>query len=248
MHTLALLLLLAGCDGFGSVQRADTIEAYEAWIAEHPSSSKLFQANIRLEELYLQAARETATLEAWDRYLERFPEGTHREKALEERESFLFARGEQEGSAAAWQAFVDQYPKARQGRGQKAKAALEAATYAQQLEITPLRDKPTNLAEDPNGPMNGVLYEADVLNKGERTITRLVFHIVFEDAAGKALDRRTWPLVAPSGKWGLPMPEEASAPIPPGGSRTWSWMTEAAPEGTASARLQPMAIDFADAG
>ena len=79
MRKLACLLLagmaligFTSCGGgYHEVQQADTIEAYEGWIAtanEHDPN--FFTATIRLEELRLAAAREAGTLEAFDAYLE----------------------------------------------------------------------------------------------------------------------------------------------------------------------------------
>ncbi len=66
------LLMLACGTSFSEVQKTDSIEAYEAWIAENPGSPQMTLAEIRVEELYLEKAREDQTLEAYDIYLGKY--------------------------------------------------------------------------------------------------------------------------------------------------------------------------------
>ena len=111
---LTLLLFLACGTPYSEVQKMDTIEAYEAWIAENAGSPQMTLAEIRLEELYLEKAREEKTLEAYDDYLSRYGEkgGELVNKATIEREEFLFDWAGDENTIDGWEKYIAEYPNA----------------------------------------------------------------------------------------------------------------------------------------
>ena len=156
MLTSALLMLLVACgDNFSSVQAEDTIEAYEAFIANNEGSPWLLQANDRLETLYLDKAAKEKSLEAYDGYLTRFPEGKLRPRALSEREGFLFDWAKAEANEAGWRKFLDEYPKADRARRLEAERMVQVHEYLGKVKLSETRAQPVNLAEDPNGPKDG---------------------------------------------------------------------------------------------
>ena len=77
MHRFALLAtLIVGCsDPYGEAQKTDTIAGWETFITENPKNPKRSMGQIRLEELYLEAARTAGTLEGYDTYMEKYPKG-----------------------------------------------------------------------------------------------------------------------------------------------------------------------------
>lgn len=224
---LALALMLAtACDNFASVQDADTIEAYEGYIAENPDSRFMTQAKIRLEELYLEKARTDKTLEAYDVYLAKFPEGSdaqHRETALEERRTFLMGWAEEQNTVESWQKFLDEYPGAKKKEKRIARMALQMAQYDPNIEMGDVRVEGVNLAEDPEGPENGWGYYVDVTNKGDKTVSSLMLRIDYLGPDGQPFAHDTWPVVAPLLPGGLPVEEEFKIPMKPGETRTWFW-------------------------
>ncbi len=255
MRTIALATLIAlftacGGDDFRDVQKADSIEAYEAYLANNsPDRNTLLQANTRLEELYLDKAKATASLEAYDVYLEKYPEGRLRERGLKEREQFLFDWALSERSVEAWSTFLEQYPKAEKDRKRKAKKGLAIAEYSPSLEQGAVQASETNLAEDPEGAMDGYKWTVDVTNKGDQQLQHLALTIEYVDAAGATVKVKEWPVVSDS--WKIPMPDEAYVPMKPGDTRTWEWTEskEVYPEGAdpSKAKVYPTAVSFVEA-
>ena len=198
--------VLTACDDFSAVQKADTIEAYETYIAENPDSRMMLQAKTRLEELYLKQAKESGTLEGYDAYLAKFPEGTYVEKAMTEREEFLYGWAKEQDSEEGWKKFLDEYPRADKKRKKEARQAIAMAQYADKLGMTEPKIDRVNLAEDPEGEPNGWGIWVDVTNNGEKVIEDLRLRAKFTDADGKVIGDKTWPVVAKN--WGVPMEEE----------------------------------------
>ena len=224
---IVLFALLACGDNFASVQSADTIEAYEEYLAANPGSRWEMQANDRLETLYLDKASKEKSLEAYDAYLERFPEGKLRSRALGEREGFLFDWAKHEGTEASWTKFLAEYPKADKARKKEAERMVEVYAYLGKVTLSDTRAKPVNLAEDPKGPMDGWGFEVDVTNNGDEVITDMRLMIQYLSEEGGVLDQKEWPVVAP--KFPVPIEEEKKIPMQPGEMRTW-WWTDAMPE------------------
>ncbi len=241
---LPLLLLLA-CDGFGDVQRADTIDGYETWLTENPGHTKAFEANIRLEELYLAKARESGTLDTWDEYLKRWPKGHHHEAALKEREGHLFAWAQWEANEAGWKRYLTEYAKGFPKHTAVARAGLKATAYATNLSITDVVARKINLAEDPEGPLDGMAFTSEITNNGDQTIEALWFVLHYLDEAGKSVGSRKWPVVAPYAEFPVPIEEERTVPMKPGETRTWEWWAGDFPKSYAGkTRLVPMRIRF----
>jgi hypothetical protein len=248
--TLLLLLSLWACDDYSSVAKADTIEAYEAYLAGDPGETNAFRATVRLEELYLARARASKSLEDWDAYLARWPEGVHRETALKERESALFAWADSRATSAAWQKYVDEYPSAPRKNRVKAEAAVEAIAFAERwLKVSELSTRKINLAEDPAGPLNGTAYTYEVTLSGDKTLDAFWFELQYFGKDDQIVDRKAWPLVAPYGEYPVPVEDEKYVPMKPGETRTWEWWAEAEPEGfTGKLRLVPLRMRLAKEG
>jgi hypothetical protein len=244
---LAFLFAL-GCDPYAEVARTDTIEAYEAYLADNPSGANAFTAEVRLEELYLQKARTEKSLESWDAYLKRWPKGIHIEAAMKEREEFLFSWAESRGDATSWKKFLDEYPTAQRRRMSKAKRAYKAASFAEtNLDVSDLRVTKINLAEDPDGPLNGTSFAFDVTYKGDKPLVSMWFAGQFLDKQGKIIDTKEWPLVAPYVEYPVPVEEEKTVPMKSGETRTWDWWADALPEGfDGKVILQPIKVRLAD--
>lgn len=251
MPRMGVLLLAAAlataCDPYFAVQEADTIEAYETYLTDNPNGSRAFEAATRLEELYLRKARKSKELADFDAYLERFPKGRQREAANLEREAVLFDRASATGTAAAWKLFLDEYPKPRKRRGRPAKDGLQATAYVERhTTMSAVRIEGVNLAENPDGPIDGKGFRFDLTNNGDQTLTTLTFAIDYLGADDVSLGRRTWPLVAP--KFPTPIEEEKKVPLEPGDTRTWDWTTGDLPDGWAEkVRISPIRIRFAEA-
>ncbi len=226
---LPLLATLAACDNFPEVQATDSIEAYETYLKENPNSRWEIQATSRLEELYLENAHADGGLSGYDAYLERFPDGHLKETAMTEREEYLFKWATDEHSAEAWQQYLDDYPRAKKKRKSAALKGLEVAKYEPNLKLGPLKMERVNLAEDPEGPLNGWSFKMDVTNDGPEIISYLTYTIAYLDDEGTALARKDWPLVARF--YPVPIEEERKVAIQPGETRDWYWTDGDMPDG-----------------
>jgi len=217
-----LALVWMGCsDPFVVAQNEDTIEAFEKYLAEHPDGRFTMEATDRLETLYLQKAAEEKSLEAYDAYLERFPEGNQRDKALQQREKFLYAWARERNDLESWKRFLDEYPKADRKRKRYAERMIDVHGYLSNLEVGGVEQEQVNMAEDPEGPLNGWGWTVSVTNKGDKRIEDLRMTIQYLGEEGQVLDEREWPVVAPS--WPTPIEEERKEVFEPGQTRTWEW-------------------------
>ncbi len=220
---VALLGSVACTDPFQVAQEADTIEAYETYLRENPDGRFASAAESRLEALMLEHAKKEGTIEAYDAYLARFPSWTHKDEAVASRETALFKHAKKENTEAGWKKFLEEYPKAEKSRKAFAEEMLEVHGYLPSLEVGKLKIEQINLAEDPEGPLDGWAFRADVKNDGKGVITNLGITIQYLNPEDRVIGERRWPLVAPY--WRVPVREEAKTPIQPGQTRTWEWTT-----------------------
>ncbi len=230
LRTMSLLaLLLTGCgDGWAEIQAADNIAGYEGYLTEHPEGRWVMEANSRLETLYLEKAKEEASLEAYDVYLDRFPEGALRERGLSERESFLFTWANDTNTMESWTKFLDEYPKADKKRKAAAKNMLKVHEYLPNLDVGAPMMEQINLAEDPEGPLDGWEFSCEVTNNGDKTIESMHLTIQYLATEGGLVGSKEWPIVAPF--WRIPIEEEYKQPMKPGDTRTWKWTSGNMPE------------------
>jgi hypothetical protein len=227
-RSLLLVALIACGDNFASVQKEDSIEAYEKFLADNPGSRWELQANDRLETLYLEKATQEKSLAAYDAYLDRFPQGKLRSRALGEREGFLFDWAKGEGTEESWTKFLKEYPKAEKARRREAKRMIEVYEYLDQITLSDTRVKQVNLAEDPKGPLDGWGFEVDVTNNGTETIHDMRLVIQYLSPEGGPLAEKEWPVVAP--QFPVPIEEEKKVPMAPGETRLWYWTDGGMPE------------------
>ncbi|MFK7930208.1 MAG: tol-pal system YbgF family protein, partial [Myxococcota bacterium] len=217
---LALTLLTAtGCDPYPQVEQTNTIEAYEEYLATHEGTQNAAQAKSRLETLMIEKAREAKSLEAYDAYLARFPQGVFRKDAYKEREGHLWDWADKENTIEAWQTYLDEYPSFDAKKVRKARRRKATAAYLPNLKIGEVVTKKVNMAEDPEGPLNGYLFSADVTNNGDQVLTFLQFTIRYLGDDGSVQGSSAWPVV--SSNYGIPVEEIKKVPIKPGETRTW---------------------------
>lgn len=241
--TLVLATLLLGCDPWPEVKKADTIEAYEKYMAENPDSLKAVEARARLEQLYIAKAREEKTIEAYDTYLTRFSKGDLAGEAALEREEVFWSWAETQATPEAWERYIKENPKSKNLK--KARSRLRMAQNKDMVELGEPTMKKVNLAEDPKGELNGWGFYVPVTNKGDKPIEYLNLQIRYLDANDKALAVKEWPVVAKALPGNLPFADGFDKPMKPGETRTWEWTAsfEEMPEGwTEKVKVVPVGI------
>jgi len=226
IRLLLSVAILSGCaDPYGDAQKVDTIEAWTAFVDGNPKSPRRGMGEIRLEELYLAAARESKTLDSYDAYLNKFPKGRHIDAATKERREFLLSWARKTNTVASWEQYLKEYPATRSAGGREAKQRLNMVTHQDKIELGPVKMEQVNLAEDPKGPMNGYGFYVDVTNKGDVAIESMGLTITYLGAGGQSVGSGSWPVVATRLPGGLPMAEGFGKPIAPGETRQWEWTT-----------------------
>jgi len=219
-----LALFFTGCsDPYGDAQNVDSIAAWEAFVAENPKNPKRSLAQVRLEELYLKAARDGKSLEGYDLYLKKFPKGNLIDTANKERRDFLIEWARETDTPEAWEKYIAEYPTGNSKAKREARRRLNMAKNKDAIEFGPIKMEQVNMAEDPDGPLNGYGFYVDVTNKSDKPIQRLNVQIAYLNDAGDVLKKASWPAVAQRLPAGLPMPEGFSKPIAPGEARQWEW-------------------------
>ncbi len=245
--SLLLLVLATACGNpFGDAQKVGTIEAYETFLAENPGSPYELQARTALEEKYLEKARADKTLEAYDLYLSKFPTGLHREKALDERREFLFAWAEGQDSVAGWNQYLKEYASGGDKKQrQEARKRLRMAENRDKIELGPVQSEQVNLAENPDGPLDGWGFFVDVTNKGDKAIASLFLKVYYLDEAGKDLSGDSWPVATTKNPGGIPIEDKFKQPLQPGETRTWEYTSGDMPAGwSKKVRVAPVDIVF----
>jgi hypothetical protein len=233
MRHILLLAALFGCsDPYGAAQQADTIESYEKFISENPNSPKVDLAGMRLEGLYLEKARRDKKLSSYDDYLQRYPKGKMRQKAMDEREAFLLGWAASEDTTEAWIQFLDEYPKAKKRVKRRARQRLNMTKHRGKVLLGQVKMDRVNMAEDPQGPLNGYGFWVDVTNQGKRPITRLDLEIAYLGPSGSPLGKKRWEVVHPGPLHSdhTPMREGFSTPLKPGATRVWEWSDAEPPD------------------
>ena len=166
-ESLVLLVKVKQADdvAFAKVRKADTLKAYQEYLAAYPNAYHLEEARGRMAELdremFLRAQSQD-TLASYQDYLTAFPEGVHLAEARVrmrelDADNKAFARAESEGTVAAFQAYIDAYP-----QGKHAPAAerrrddlMAAATDDAMFEEARKRDTVVAYAEYLSAQRNG---------------------------------------------------------------------------------------------
>ncbi len=111
---------------------ADTVEAYEQWLATHPEeSAEHAAAASRLHALAFERARAAHSVLGYKRFLEAYPTAEQAAQARALLESLRFNAATAEKSARALRAFLHEHPD-----GAHASAAKELLSAAELSELT----------------------------------------------------------------------------------------------------------------
>ncbi len=252
LSTLVALFFLQACGpSFEETRKVDTIEAWESFLAQSsPSSPHYYKAENRLAELELEVAKAENTPEALDAFLEKFSEpqfAPFRDKADAMREDVIYAWADEVGTVQAWEQFLSEFPKSKRRRKLEARKRIKMGEFIDKVKLGPVRQERINLAEDPEGPLNGWGWQVDVTNNTAKAWYKLTLGLYFLDDEGRVVDRRDWPVVAKFLPGYLPYETGFDKPMEPGETRTWEYADGDVPEGWArKVRIAPVNIIFID--
>jgi hypothetical protein len=151
------------------------------------------------------------------------------------------------GTAEAWEQFLKEFPRTKRKRKLEARKRIKMGQYLDRVALGPVRQERVNLAEDPEGPLNGWGWEIDVTNNTDKAWYKLTLGLYFLDDSGRVLDRRDWPVVAKYLPGYLPYETGFDKPMEPGETRTWEYTDGDVPDGWArEVRIVPVNIIFTD--
>ncbi len=109
---LLLLSLASSCRGgaFGAASRADTVEAYRAFLRANPDDSDAETARERLAELELAEARKVHSVVAYKRFLDEFSESGQGPAARALLETLRFNAAVERRTSVALRQFLKEHP------------------------------------------------------------------------------------------------------------------------------------------
>lgn len=231
IHLLALLTtLFLGCSNpYAEAQQANTIEAYEKFLKENPSSIKVLDAKMALENLYIEQARKSKDPADYDKYIKRFEEHPPVQKRfdtiVEERKEVAWQKSIESNKPEDYQTFIKEYNLSDPRMTRLAKRRLKVAEYRSNLSMTPIAQERTNMGEDPDGPLNGWRFSTEVTNKGDKDIWMLKIRLVFLNAEGNvaAAEKETFIGELPGREWATP--KEQKPPFKGGDTRPFTFLT-----------------------
>lgn len=235
---LPALILLGCADPYGDAKKADTIEAYESYLATDPTGADKLMAETRLEELMVARAEETHAIADYDAVLKKFPSSRKTKELQEGRANAAFAVAEADGSVDAWKKFLAENDFADSALKKRAKAMVDVAEYSALVAIAAPTVEKVNLAGDAAGAKDGWGVKADITNNATVALEYANIELQFLDKDGKKLKAVTWPIAAQAGPGGMPMEEAHAKPFAPAETRTWNYSTGEAPEGWAEGQVK----------
>ena len=252
MHTFLSLFLLFACDNpYEEAKALNTIEAYETYLKEHPTSAQALVAKHELESLYVEKAETSKSLEDYDAYLKRFEEKKDRpEHKKIEKQRMARARdiANLEDTPESYQRFIDTYKHTNSPKIKSAGILIKTAKYKANIEVSDLEQEQANMAQDAEGPLNGWLFSATITNNTTRDIKFLKAKLHFLDAEGNILSSHVSDGTVVIGElygreWATPKPRKP--PFKIGDSRKWTYLTgDIPPNWSKRVRLQLFQVQF----
>ena len=123
--------------------------------------------------------------------------------------------------------------------------AIEVLEAADKYAVGAVEMMQINLAEDPEGELDGWQFTVPVTNQASMAIPFMKLEMHFLDENGDTLQVDDYAVVAKD--FGMPIEEERKVPIKPGETRDWIWTTGNVPAGwSRQVKVRPTAIRFDD--
>ncbi len=227
---LACSLLLTSCEGAAlqDAQRKNSPEALETFLERYPDSAEADSLRAKIEELRYEAARDSRSAEQLREYLAKHPDGPHAGKAreLEDEVSWQIADGTK--TADGYKSYIDLHPTGKWL--DEATVAYGKYAYVAQLTVGEVSIERVNMAQDPQGPLNGWGITTEVTNTGDRRLRRVKMAIDYLGADGAAVRTDEWYAVAQD-LGVMPVRPTMQGILEPGGVRPFRFTTAEEPAG-----------------
>lgn len=223
VSTLALMgAALMACSGESTAYKeacaADTAEAYEAYLVEHPDGMSASDVKHRLDLKDFEAADKAGTVEAYEGYLAKHPEGRFADNASTEAEKIARAAAEKANTVEAMVAFKTKYGSdgGKTATDVWAGKRLEVLRYAEtSVEITELVVERVNISGERRADPNGYSIRAKFKNAGEKSCKVMKVRIDFLGEDGNPVDGKVDWVATPQYPDGRTVPERLKLPFGP---------------------------------
>jgi hypothetical protein len=244
---LALSLLLVSCEGAAllDAEKANTPEAYEAFLLEYPAHAEADELRGRIDELRYKAAKESRNPAELRDYLAKHPEGAHVADAKKLEDELAWQLADATKTGESYREYLDLHPEGKWL--DKAQVGYEKYAYVSKVTIGEPIIQKVNMAEDPEGPLNGWGIEAPVTNTGDKALKIVKMGIDYLGADGVSVKRDTW-YTAVQDLGPLPVHPDLRPIMQPGETRPFRWSTAEEPPNWSegSFRVKVTFVKFAD--
>ncbi|RME46043.1 MAG: hypothetical protein D6795_15960, partial [Deltaproteobacteria bacterium] len=109
---LFLLLVAAGCASaaYERARRANTVEAYEKFLQNHPDSDQAPEARQRLEQLRYEQVKFLRTEQAYQSFIEQYPDNPYVPQIRKELEEIRYKRAITNGTLEDYETYLKYHP------------------------------------------------------------------------------------------------------------------------------------------
>jgi hypothetical protein len=233
---IALPLLLAACEGaaFLDAEKANTPEAFEAFLQEYPNYAQADEVRVTIEELRYKGAWESRNAGQMREFLGRYPDSEHAAKMIKKEDELAWTEADYTKTGEGYKSYLDLHPT---GAWIPEATALHTKfAYVDAMTIsTPVIQK-VNMAADPEGPLNGWGLSCEITNTGDRRVRTVEVRIDYLKLDGSvAKSDKWWAVVQDLGP--LPVHPIMRPILEPGEVRPFSWSTAEAPPGWDEGKL-----------
>lgn len=138
-RALAFVLLATGCShtSFERASEQDTVQAYQAFLREHPDDPEATTAQGRIEGLEFDEAKRLHSVIAYKRFLETFPDAPQRRVAQSLLEGLRFNAAKAADTESGWRQFLAEHPDG--SHKEEARARLQVAQERDTQTVTDLQ-------------------------------------------------------------------------------------------------------------
>lgn len=233
---IALALFLTACEGtaFLDAEKANTPEAYEAFLQEYPNYAQADEVRVKIEELRYEDAWGSRNAGKLRAFLERYPDTEHAAKIRKKEDELAWQEADGTKTGAGYKSYLDLHPEGVWV--DKATRLHTKFAYVDSITVsTPVVEK-VNMAADPEGPLNGWGLNCDLTNVGDKRLRTVEMRIDYLKADGSiAKSDKWWAVVQDLGP--LPVHPVQRPIMEPGETRPFRWTTAEVPPGWDEGKL-----------
>ena len=238
LSSFFISLFFACSNPYQEAEAQNTIEAYEKFIKENPQNSNVKLASLKLENLYLEKARESGKVEDFDIFLKKFEKRKDSENyqdAFSEKMFIVWNETQLEDSEEAYEKFIKEYGHTQDKRIKTAELLKKVAPYKKNLKMERIEKEQVDTSQSSSKDcigkgtdLNGWLFKTTFTNETTRSIKFLRAKVLFLDEDGIVISAQSDDSTVIIGElhgrsWATP--KRRKAPFNVGETREWCYIT-----------------------